>query len=53
MAASKHTYTCAQCSHASVGLAQTRPNNKLQLHVASAKYGTLRSLAAETPSTHT
>ena len=24
--ASKHTHTCAQCSHASVGLAQARPN---------------------------
>ena len=23
---SKHTHTCAQCSHASVGLAQARPN---------------------------
>ena len=24
--ASKHTHACAQCSHASVGLAQARPN---------------------------
>ena len=24
--ASKHTHTCAQCSHTSVGLAQARPN---------------------------
>ena len=27
MAASKHTHTRAQCSHASVGLAQARPND--------------------------
>ena len=26
----KHTHTRAQCSHASVGLAQARPNNKDQ-----------------------
>ena len=26
MAASKHTHTRAQCSHASVGLTQARPN---------------------------
>ena len=27
--ASKHTHTCAQCSHASVGLAQAHPNRVL------------------------
>ena len=27
--ASKHTHTRAQCSHASVGLAQARPNNRV------------------------
>ena len=27
--ASKHRYTCVQCSHASVGLAQAGPKNAL------------------------
>ena len=29
--ASKHTHMRAQCSHASVGLAQARPNNVLSV----------------------
>ena len=29
MAASKHTHAHAQCSHASVGLAQARPNEAI------------------------
>ena len=28
--ASKQAHACAQCSHASVGLAQARPNNQIQ-----------------------
>ena len=31
MAASRHTHNFRKCSHASVGLAQARPNNLLRL----------------------
>ena len=44
--ASKHTHACAQCSHASVGLAQARSNESL-LHYAIHGVTYVRKLMTE------
>ena len=36
----RHTDACAQCSHASVGLAQARPNNQHSCQMTSTKLST-------------